>query len=80
MKETTEVQIAVGDLPVVFNRLAWTVKNFAEVVDLSETTIREEIASSRLISRFPRDSKQLITLVDGLAWARSLPTEKQNAA
>lgn len=76
MKQAPPIDLEIGGLRVRFNKLAWSVANFAEVVDLGETTIREDIESSRLLARYPRPGKRVIYLGDAIDWLESRPTEK----
>lgn len=59
---------------------SYSVANWAAACDLGETTIREHIADSNLVTRYPTTSKAIVTLEDGLAWLRTLPTEPPKRA
>lgn len=76
MKQAPPIDLEIAGLRVRFNELAWSVNNFASVVDLSPTTIREDVDANRLIARYPRGRKRLIYLGDAIEWLESLPTEK----
>lgn len=65
---------------VAFTRPAYSVKEFAEAVGLSETVIRDHIAAGDLISVWPTKTKQIVRLEDGLKWLETLPTERPDAA
>ena len=56
-------------------KLAYSIPNFAEVVDLSVSTIYDEIRAGRLTPAYP-NRKPLITRDEGLRWLAELPAEK----
>ena len=56
-------------------KLAYSIPNFAEVVDLSVSTIYDEIRAGRLTPSYP-NRKPLITRREGQRWLDSLPAEK----
>jgi len=60
-----------------FEKLAYSIPNFAKAVDLSVDTIRKAIDRNDLIVVYPTSAgrKPLITRKDGEAWLDSLPTE-----
>ncbi|HEY4267564.1 MAG TPA: hypothetical protein VGM94_05165 [Galbitalea sp.] len=62
----------------VLDKLAYSIPNFAEAVDLSVTTIRDHIDAGNLVPSYP-NSKPIITRAEGERWLRSLPAEKQTA-
>lgn len=60
------------------DKLAYSIPNFARAVDLSETTLREEIAKNNLIVSYPTRAgkKPIITRKNAEAWLDSLPVDK----
>ncbi|MCS4277911.1 putative transcriptional regulator [Mycetocola sp. BIGb0189] len=67
--------MTADETPIVFDRMAYPVKEFARVCGLGETTIREHIAAGNLIVSYP-NTKAIITTVEGQRWLDSLPTER----
>lgn len=65
---------------IAFTRPAYSVAQFAEAVGLSETVIRDHIKAGDLITVWPTKTKQIVTLEDGLAWLRALPSDQPDAA
>jgi len=62
----------------VLDKLAYSIPNFAEAVDLSVDTIRKHIDAGNLVPSYP-NSKPIITRAEGERWLKSLPAEKQTA-
>jgi hypothetical protein len=63
------------------DKLAYSIPNFAEAVDLSVTTIRLAIAQGELKVGYPTKSarKPVIEKDEGVRWLRSLPSDPQEA-
>ncbi len=59
-----------------FGRTAFTVKEWADLCSVSETTIRDHIEAHNLVPFRPRPRKTLIPLDEGLRWLRTLPTDR----
>jgi len=63
-------------LELRFGRTAFTVKEWADLCSVSETTIRDHIEDNNLVPFRPRPRKTLIPLDEGLRWLRALPTNR----
>ncbi|WIE69215.1 hypothetical protein [Curtobacterium sp. MCLR17_054] len=63
--------------PSCTDRLAYSIPNFANAVDLSVDTIRKAIDNGDLIPSYPTKAgrKPIIMQEEGLRWLRSLPQE-----
>lgn len=59
------------------DKLAYSIPKLAEAVDLSVTTLREEIAKNNLIVSYPTAAgkKPIVTRKNAEAWLDSLPVE-----
>jgi hypothetical protein len=59
------------------DKLAYLIPKLAEAVDLSVTTLREEIAKNNLIVSYPTavGKKPIVTRKNAEAWLDSLPVE-----
>ncbi|MEV7934210.1 hypothetical protein [Curtobacterium sp. NPDC089185] len=56
-------------------KLTYSIPNFAKVVDLSVTTVREAITRGDLVPSYPAKMKPIVTREEGIRWLRSLPHE-----
>ena len=61
--------------PVVLDKLAYSIPNFAAAVDLSVEKIRQHIERGELVASYV-DSKPLIMQEEGLRWLRARPSER----
>lgn len=61
--------------PVVLDKLAYTIPNFAIVVDMSVEAVRQQIRDGRLIPGYP-NTRPLISKTEGERWLASLPSER----
>ena len=80
---TTAPAQPVADLPqlsdyVKFEKLAYAIPVFADLVSVSADTIRTNIDAGKLAARYPTDAgrKPIIFIEDAVDWLRQLPTEK----
>lgn len=62
-------------------KLAYSISNFADAVDLSVDTIRKAIDSGDLIPSYPTKAgrKPIITKTEGERWLSALPSERPAA-
>lgn len=60
------------------DKLAYTIPNFADAVDLGIEKIRQHIARGELVPSYV-DSKPLIMREEGERWLRSRPAEKPSS-
>lgn len=60
------------------DKLAYSLQNFAQAVDLSDEAIRQAIEDGELVPSYAgrKKSKPLIMREEGLRWLRSLPAER----
>jgi hypothetical protein len=61
--------------PIKLDKLAYSLQNFAEAVDLSVDKIQQHIRRGELVPSYV-DSKPLIMQEEGLRWLRTRPAEK----
>lgn len=61
------------------DKLAYSIPNFASAVDLSISSIYEDIAAGKLVPSY-RNSKPLISKKEGERYLESLPKKKVEAA
>lgn len=61
---------------VVLDRLAYSIKNLAKAIDLSDETIRQAIKAGELTPAYV-GTKPLIMREEAERWLRSLPTERR---
>lgn len=64
--------------PIILDKLAYSIPNFAKAVDLSIEAVRQQIRAGDLVPSYP-NSKPLITKEEGERWLRSLPSERRTA-
>jgi hypothetical protein len=64
-------------MTTTLDKLAYSIPNFAEAVDLSVTTIRLAIDRGELKCGYPTPRKPVITKAEGERWLASLPSDKQ---
>jgi len=64
--------------PVVLDKLAYSIPNFAKAVDLSVQSVRNLIEAGDLVPSYA-NSKPLITRAEGERWLDSLPPERKSA-
>lgn len=60
------------------DKIAYSLANFAQVVDLSTEKVRQHIKRGELIASYV-DGKPLIMREEGERWLRSRPAEKPTA-
>lgn len=60
--------------PIVLDKLAYSIPNFAKAVDLSIEKVRQHIAKGELVPSYV-DSKPLIRREEGERWLRARPAE-----
>lgn len=60
---------------IQLDKLAYSIPNFAKAVDLSVSTVREQIEKGNLVPSYP-NSKPIISRVEGERWLASLPAER----
>ena len=65
-------------MTVTLEKLAYSIPNFAEAVDLSVSTIYDAIKSGNLTPSYP-NRKPLITRDEGMRWLSTLPAERPGA-
>lgn len=58
-----------------FERLSYSLDNFATAVDVSKEKVRQHIDRGLLRPAYV-DSKPVITVKEGLRWLESLPAER----
>lgn len=63
---------------VVLDKLAYSIPNFAQAVDLSIQQVRNHIAAGELVPSYS-GAKPLIMREEGERWLRSLPAERRTA-
>lgn len=61
--------------PLVLEKLAYSIPNFATAVDLSVEKVREHIRRGELVVSYV-DSKPLIMREEGERWLRARPAER----
>lgn len=61
-----------------FDKLAYSIPNFATAVDLSVDTIRKAIDNGDLIPSYPTKAgrKPIIDVDEGKRWLKALPSER----
>lgn len=64
--------------PIVLDKLAYSIPNFAAAVDLSVEKVRQHIERGELVPSYV-DSKPLIMREEGERWLRSRPAERPEA-
>lgn len=62
--------------PVILDKLAYSIPNFAKAVDLSVEAVRQQIRDGALVPSYP-NSKPLISRAEGERWLKSLPSERR---
>lgn len=80
---TTAPVLPAAELPqlsdyVKFDKLAYAIPTFADLVSVSQDTIRSNIDDGKLAARYPTEAgrKPIIFIEDAVDWLRHLPTEK----
>lgn len=63
-------------LEITLTKLAYSLPNFAEAVDMSLESVRQQIRDGYLVPAYP-NSKPIISAEEGLRWLRSLPAERR---
>ena len=64
---------------VHLDRLAYSIKNLATAIDLSDETLRKAIIAGELVPSYA-GSKPLILREEAERWLRSLPAERSSKA
>jgi len=63
-------------VPVILDKLAYSIPNFAKAADVSVAMIYQHIKDGELVASYV-NSKPLIMQEEGLRWLRARPSERR---